>query len=209
MPEDETNKPETSGRLESSFRTAVVIPLLRRMGYIDVADTQGASEFGKDVVFAEYDRFGTKRWYAAQLKAGDVSGVVDGRVNELVAQVRTAFDVPFPDLVSKEDVYVSEVFVMISGRFTNNAKTILLERLKDRRTWVRFLDAEGIALLQTIHFRDLAEVFACLISELTMNLKLVPVMLECAQAKSGYPYSHYLSSGPLKPQGGTPSLRGV
>jgi len=102
---------------ENQFRQELVVPTLKQMGFIDVIDTQGPNEFGRDVCFAEYDRFGTKRWFGAQLKVGDISGKVDGAVNEIVSQVETALKVPFKDLTTKQDTRISEMYVIVSGRF--------------------------------------------------------------------------------------------
>ena len=56
---------------ENAFRTAFVVPLLTRLGFLGVTDLHGVLEFGKDVVCTEITRFGTIRHIAAVLKHKD------------------------------------------------------------------------------------------------------------------------------------------
>lgn len=161
---------------EKQFRQELVMPILKQMGFIDVADTQGPNEFGLDVRFAEYDRFGTKRWYGAQLKVGDMSGKVDGKVNEIVAQVETAFKVSFKDLTSKQDTFVSEMYVIVSGRFKDNAKAILLGRLAQHINWIHFLDGDQLLNLRRRHYQDIASALHCLLSEIEGNIGFTQIV---------------------------------
>ena len=44
------------------------------MGFIDVKYNHSKGEFGKDVTFSEINKFGVRRNYGVQVKAGDLSG---------------------------------------------------------------------------------------------------------------------------------------
>jgi len=57
---------------EKVYTQTSVIPLLKHLGYAKVTYNHGIEEFGKDVLFSEYDRFGNKIYHAAQVKVGDI-----------------------------------------------------------------------------------------------------------------------------------------
>ena len=59
---------------ENKYTNEIIIPLLRKMGYMEVTYNHGIREFGKDIIFSEFDKFGNKRYYAAQIKVGDIKG---------------------------------------------------------------------------------------------------------------------------------------
>ena len=53
---------------EDAFVQNFLIPLLRRLGFSLVVNYHGRTEFGKDLVFAEVDRFGHVRYHGLQAK---------------------------------------------------------------------------------------------------------------------------------------------
>lgn len=78
---------------EDAFNQQFLIPLLRRLGFSIVANYHGRSEFGKDLVFAEIDRFGHVRYHAIQSKY--VPSISLNGMEELVLDCKQAFNNPF------------------------------------------------------------------------------------------------------------------
>ena len=58
---------------EDDFNQRYVIPLIHKLGYSVVANYHGSTEFGKDLIFAEIDRFGHVCFHAVQTK-GELPG---------------------------------------------------------------------------------------------------------------------------------------
>jgi len=56
---------------EEEYTQTTVIPLLKYLGFTEVTYTHGIQEFGKDILFSEYDRFGNKIYHAAQVSLPD------------------------------------------------------------------------------------------------------------------------------------------
>jgi len=156
---------------EDEYTTKVVMPFLRQLGYSEVTHNHGIGEFGKDVVFAEYDRFGNKIHHGAQVKVGDLSGANNSKVEGLISHIVKAFDMPFDDLITKAQVRLSHFFVIISGRFKSNARKALVEstRLSPYIHRLYLYEGHHIQELETRAFRELRSLLAAQLAELSWN----------------------------------------
>jgi hypothetical protein len=114
---------------ESAFCKELLHPLLRRMGFMFVRYTHGKREYGKDFTFSELNSFGDHRHYGLQAKAGDVSGGVNSAIDELLGQIKDAFEMPYYELGSKEQRFISTFIIAISGKFTENAREKIIEKM--------------------------------------------------------------------------------
>jgi hypothetical protein len=66
----------TSYTSEDDFIQRFLIPLLKRLGF-SVVNYQGKSEHGRDLIFAEMDRFGHVRYHGLQAKYLPSIGLVE------------------------------------------------------------------------------------------------------------------------------------
>jgi len=139
---------------EAQFCTQVLMPLLRRMGFRFVRYTHGTREYGKDFTFSELTPFGYYRHYGLQAKAGDVRGGVNAAIDEIIGQTKDAFEMPYYELGSKEARYISTFIVAISGRFTENAREKIVEKIpKGIIGSVYFIDRELLLELIERHWQ--------------------------------------------------------
>lgn len=136
---------------ESEFTIKILLPLFRKLGFVNVKYNHGNKEFGKDVTFARRTEFDEYEYYGVQVKYGDVSGSVTGDINELIAQARDAFSMPFYDVYSRNKVRISKVIIAISGKFTLNAVEKIIEGIQDYplKNNMIFLDREKIESLMS------------------------------------------------------------
>ncbi len=133
---------------EDAFCRQLLHPLLRRMGFVFVQYTHGKREYGKDFTFSELTPFGHFRHYGLQAKAGDVSGGVNAAIDELLGQIEDAFSMPYYEVGSKDPRYISTFVIAISGRFTENAREKMVEKMhKGVIGSIYFLDRERITEL--------------------------------------------------------------
>ena len=116
-------------RNEDLFCKELLLPLLRRMGFLFVRYTHGTREYGKDFTFSEHTPFGGFRHYGLQAKAGDVNGGVNSQIDALVGQIDDAFAMPFYELGSNERRHISTFVIAISGHFTENAREKIVEKV--------------------------------------------------------------------------------
>jgi hypothetical protein len=83
-----------------------------------------------------------------QAKAGDVSGGVNATIDELLGQIGDAFAMPYYEVGSKEPRYISTFIIAISGKFTENAREKIVEKMpKGLNGSVYFLDRERLTEL--------------------------------------------------------------
>jgi hypothetical protein len=124
------------------------------MGFLFVRYTHGKREYGKDFTFSELTPFGNYRHYGLQAKAGDVSGGVNAAIDELLGQIADAFAMPYYELGSKDPRFISTFIIAISGRFTENAREKIVEKMpKGVIGSVYFLDRERITELVERHWK--------------------------------------------------------
>ena len=64
------------------------------------------------------------------------------QVEEIIGQIDDAFTMPYIDTSSRERRYISEMFIVISGRFTDNAKDKIIEKVSQRN--VSFIDIDKV-----------------------------------------------------------------
>jgi hypothetical protein len=136
---------------EKKFALELLLPLFRNMGFVDVKYNHGKREFGKDVTFSEIDKFGVRRNYGVQVKAGDLSGEAGAEIDKIIAQIEDAFKMPYVNTTSREKRYISDLIVAISGRFTDNAKDKIIEKVNRRNLY--FLDIDKIQELLTQYMK--------------------------------------------------------
>jgi predicted transcriptional regulator len=131
---------------EQLYTTEVVLPLLRRLGFSDVLYSHGHEEYGRDVTFSKADEFGIHKHYAAQVKAEIISGEAGALIDKIVGQIDDAFLMSYRDLTTKEDRYISAMYIITSRHFTKNAKAKIIERLQRPavRNNVFFFDGEKV-----------------------------------------------------------------
>jgi hypothetical protein len=138
---------------EKKFAIELLLPLFRNMGFVDVKYNHGKREFGKDVTFSEIDKFGVRRNYGVQAKAGDLSGEAGAEIDQIIAQIEDAFSMSYINTTSREKRYISDLIVAITGRFTDNAKDKIIEKVNRRNLY--FLDTDKIQELLTQYMKKM------------------------------------------------------
>jgi len=136
---------------EVKFTIRVLLPLFRNMGFFDVKYNHGKREFGKDVTFSEIDKFGVRRNYGVQVKAGNLSGEAGSEIDKIIAQIGDAFSMHYIDPTSREKRYIHDLIIAISGRLTDNAKDKIIEKINRRN--IHFFDIDKIQELLALHMK--------------------------------------------------------
>lgn len=133
---------------EKSFTKDCIVPLIRAMGYEQVRYVHSSGEYGRDVVFSKEDLFGIRRYYGVQAKKGNVSGSAAGDVDTIFSQLDDAFRMPVRQVDSATEVYLSGMFIICSGAYTNNAEEKILRKLhRGLHGSVSFLSKDNIQTL--------------------------------------------------------------
>ncbi len=91
----------------------VIMPLLHRMGFAEIRYLHSRDEYGKDIVFADEHPLEGKRYFAATVKRGKLSGSVSSTnsIHELFFQIKQALKSPFSDPRTGKDIQIQKVFV--------------------------------------------------------------------------------------------------
>lgn len=107
-------------RNEADFTNLFLVPLLRRLGYSIVAEYHGQREFGKDLVFAEIDRFAEVAYHGLQSKYQDSISQSDSE--KLIDDCRQAFRYPFRHPSTGAEHRITTFVVANAGNITDNAR---------------------------------------------------------------------------------------
>lgn len=134
---------------EKEFTLGTVLPILRKLGFLNVRYSHGKREFGKDVLFARITELHEIEHWAAQIKFGNIGGGAGAEVDTLLGQIDDAFGMPFHDLYSKQKQHISKLAIITSGRFTDNAIEKICEKIQSHavRNNVVFIDGEKLKTL--------------------------------------------------------------
>ena len=170
---------------EDDFIQRLLIPLLNRLGF-SVVNYHGKSEYGRDLILAEVDRFGHVRFHGLQAKY--VSSIGLEAVREVIDDCQQAFTVSFrhPQTGIKE--YISTFYAVNGGEFSDQARERYFEALKPR--WgdnAKLIDGKALLVLDrwaTINRQQLiGETFFGLHAELEENRstmrEFLPVCRQC------------------------------
>lgn len=141
--EDETKPRDLTQLNEKDFTLQYVIPAFGKLGLTNIRYEHGVAEYGRDVTYQFIDNFNYHHYGAAQVKAGNISGKATGQIGTIIEQIKLAFDMPYTDMALQSKVTISQVVVICSGIYTNNAKEIIMERLRGIRN-VIFLEGQDI-----------------------------------------------------------------
>jgi hypothetical protein len=112
---------EFSFASEDDFIQRFLIPLLHRLGFSVVANyhrTRG--ELGKDLVFAEIDRFGHIRYYGLQAKYEESIGL--SAVETLIQDCRQAFANPFSHPHTHTEERIQTFYAVNGGSISDDAR---------------------------------------------------------------------------------------
>lgn len=118
---------------EQDFRNNWIAPFLAKLGFMVVKNTHGPGEQGKDFFFADYDRFGHTRIFAAQAKIGNI-GSGSTEISDLLDQVKRCFGVRLRFHKAAHEQRVAAVYVMTTGTISVTAR----ERIHDWCVGERF-----------------------------------------------------------------------
>lgn len=130
---------------EATFRTRILIPLFRAMGYRDVDHTHGPNELGHDIVMWDEARDGTRDYVAVVVKKGNINARASGDANTVRTQVLQAFGTKISDKTDDEDYHVRTVIVATTGTIRKEAQTAIRNQLQGpQRQALKFWDGETV-----------------------------------------------------------------
>ncbi|MFQ5815560.1 MAG: hypothetical protein ACE5G7_03590 [Candidatus Hydrothermarchaeaceae archaeon] len=136
------------------FVQAILVPLLRQMGFERVRQGRGegcALEFGRDIERVKFRLpTGQYLYFAVQVEAGEVdpSAYNSLQIEVILNQMRAAFERPIFDYDLYTNVYVDQAMLVASGGITKLARVYLqgsLQREKGRN--VAFMDQDDLVEL--------------------------------------------------------------
>jgi len=134
---------------EKEFTLHIVLPILRKLGFVNVKYYHGNREFGKDVVFARQSEFHELEHWGGQVKFGDISGEAGSELDILIGQIDDSFKVPFYDLYTRKKETISKFVIITSGKYTANAIEKICEKIESNamRNNLIFVDGEKLETL--------------------------------------------------------------
>lgn len=117
--------------IQTKEREPFLFPYLQhlfiKMGYKDVLITHGANEYGRDLVYSEYDdKLNILKYTSVVVKNKDADVKDFETSGEIQRQIDLCFKYPFLTDNGKK-IYSNSVLVVVNGSITYNAKQVLSE----------------------------------------------------------------------------------
>lgn len=115
--------------IQKSKKETDLFPILKQLfivkKFTDVEIIHGAGEYGKDLVFCDYDsKLGEKNWYAIVVKNKDAEMRDFESQGEITRQIQLSFEYPYKRS-NGEDVYINKVIVVVNGTISSQAKNVI------------------------------------------------------------------------------------
>ena len=131
---------------ESHFTLYVVLPILRKLGFVNVRYNHGKREYGKDIVFARNTEFFDLEHWGAQVKFGDISGGAGSEIDSIISQADDAFKMEFYNIYTRRKEKISKLAIIISGKFKENAIEKICEKIESSaiKNNLIFIDGERL-----------------------------------------------------------------
>jgi hypothetical protein len=130
---------------EDDFIQRLLIPLLKRLGF-SVVNYHGKSEHGRDLIFAEMDRFGHVRYHGLQAKY--VPSVGLEAVKEVIDDCDQAFTVPFTHPQTGAEECISTFYAVNGGDFSDQARERYFAALKPHYAGnAKLIDGKALVVL--------------------------------------------------------------
>ena len=167
---------------EDDFVQKLLIPLLHRLGFSLVVNYHGSAELGKDLVFADIDRFGHIRYHGLQAKY--VPSISLNAIEELITDCKQAFENPFihPQTGAKEQI--SSFYAVNGGSIGSTASDHYFNSVqKLYGANARLLQAKDVLVLDhwaTSNYRDsITDILAGLNIEVDYNERhIIPSQID-------------------------------
>jgi len=120
-------------RIQEKKNESELFPFLQQLfikkTYNNVLITHGPNEYGKDLVFTEFDeKMQESRWFAAIVKNKNAEMQDFEGQGEIIRQVDLAFKYPFKN-DKAEECTINTIIVIINGTVSNQAKEIMSKTL--------------------------------------------------------------------------------
>lgn len=175
---------------EATFREQWIRPFLSRMGFAHVHLTHGAGEQGKDFFFADYDRFEHQRFYAAQVKNGNI-GSGDTELDSLLFQVKKCFTVKLKHHKDAHERSICATYVMASGKISPTAREYISSwcQRENMGENVYFLDGDTLDRLEKLRIKaddDEAEIkLNGIFQECIFNIEVIKLCRSAIESHRG------------------------
>lgn len=124
---------------EHEFRTLVLLPLFKELGYKDVIHYHGgARELGKDIIMWKKTDFKQRESYAVVVKVGKITGSVSGKnsFSEIITQVQQALGSRYRDESTLDEYEIDHCLIAVNipcKKETIEAINASIKSLKESR----------------------------------------------------------------------------
>ena len=163
--------PEFDYTNEDDFTQRFLIPMLQRLGYLLVVNYHGHAELGKDLIFAEIDRFGHVRYHGLQAKYEPSISL--NEVESLITDCKQAFSNPFTHPQTGTVERISSFYAVNGGSIGPKAVQHYFNSLLPTYGGnSRLLQAKGLLTLDRWASRNQTENVIAVVNGLKIELSL-------------------------------------
>jgi hypothetical protein len=164
---------------EENFIQRFLKPLLVRLGYYSVRDYHGTREFGKDLVYAEIDRFAEVAYHGLQAKFEESVGLP--MAEDLAQDAIQAFTNPFEHPTTHQPHRIATFVAVNAGSVSEQARTHFFNRVGPHAGSCRILDGKDLLGLDRVALSNsqaVAETLDGIFIEIKFNSDILAFILK-------------------------------
>ena len=115
--------------IQKGKKESDLFPVLKQLfltkQYNDVEITHGKDEYGRDLIFSDFDsKLGEKNWYAVVVKNKNAEMNDFESQGEITRQIQLSFEYPYTRC-NGEDIFINKVIVAVNGTISPQAKNVI------------------------------------------------------------------------------------
>lgn len=115
--------------IQKGKKESDLFPVLKQLfltkQYNDVEITHGKDEYGRDLIFSDFDsKLGEKNWYAVVVKNKNSEMNDFESQGEITRQIQLSFEYPYTRC-NGEDIFINKVIVAVNGTISPQAKNVI------------------------------------------------------------------------------------
>jgi hypothetical protein len=160
-------------------------PLVERLGYYSVRDYHGTREFGKDLVYAEVDKFAEVTYHGLQAKFEESISL--RLAEDLALDAIQAFTNPFEHPSTHQPHRIATFVAVNAGSISEQARTHFFNRVGPHAGSCRIFDGKDLLGLDRIAFlkqgQAVTETLDGLLIEANFNRNLLTLIVQTSDQK--------------------------
>ena len=111
------------------LKEQIIIPILLKLEFFNIVHNTEENTNGKDIIFTKISDFDEYEFYCAKIFTKDLSDLTENEIKKIVTEIHDAFYIPFNDILSNEQKFISKMALITPFYLPDNAKKSITNKI--------------------------------------------------------------------------------